>query len=128
MSTPVEPLRLLLLADEPEWATLLRECLQPLAGSAVLLTAPNWESVDSLFANDRQAVVLARPALQPAPGRCDLPTILLLDEEPDTPPSAVSDWLVREQLSGDALRRSLRHVRERACWWPPCSAWPSRTP
>ena len=67
MSTPVEPLRLLLLADEPEWATLLRECLQPLAGSAVLLTAPNWESVDSLFANDRQAVVLARPALQPAP-------------------------------------------------------------
>lgn len=113
MSTPVEPLRLLLLADEPEWATLLRECLQPLAGSAVLLTAPNWESVDSLFVNDRQAVVLARPALQPAPGRCDLPTILLLDEEPDTPPSAVSDWLVREQLSGDALRRSLRHVRER---------------
>ncbi|MFB4394683.1 MULTISPECIES: putative bifunctional diguanylate cyclase/phosphodiesterase [unclassified Pseudomonas] len=113
MSTPVEPLRLLLLADEPEWAALLRECVQPLAGSAVLLTAPNWEAVDSLFAHDRQAVVLATPALQPAPGRCDLPTILLLDHEPETAPVGVSDWLVRSQLSDDALRRSLRHVRER---------------
>ena len=74
MSTPVEPLRLLLLADEPEWAALLHACMPALSGSAVLLTAPNWESVDSLFSNDRQAVVLATPALQPVPGRCDLPT------------------------------------------------------
>uniref|UniRef100_UPI00257A04D0 GGDEF domain-containing protein n=2 Tax=Pseudomonas TaxID=286 RepID=UPI00257A04D0 len=113
MSTPVEPLRLLLLADEPEWAALLRECLLPLDGSAVLLTAPNWAAVDTLFSADRQAVVLATPALQPAPGRCELPTILLLDHEPDTSPTGVSDWLVRDQLNVDALRRSLRHVRER---------------
>ena len=113
MSKPVEPLRLLLLADEPEWAALLRECLRPMADSAVLLSAPNWASVDSLFAHDRQAVVLATPALQPAPGRCDLATILLLDDEPETPPAGVSDWLVRGQLNSDALRRSLRHVRER---------------
>ncbi|MCG8295895.1 MULTISPECIES: putative bifunctional diguanylate cyclase/phosphodiesterase [Pseudomonas] len=113
MSTPAEPLRLLLLADEPEWAARLRECLQPLDGTVVLLTAPNWAAVDSLFANDRQAVVLATPALQPAPGRCDLPTILLLEQEPATTPVGVSDWLVLAQLSSDALRRSLRHVRER---------------
>ncbi|MFF7108215.1 putative bifunctional diguanylate cyclase/phosphodiesterase [Pseudomonas sichuanensis] len=113
MSTPAEPLRLLLLADEPEWAARLRECLQPLGGSAVLLTAPNWAAVDSLFANDRQAVVLATPELQPAPGRCELPTILLLEQEPAATPVGVSDWLVLAQLGTDALRRSLRHVRER---------------
>lgn len=113
MSTPVEPLRLLLLADEPEWAACLRDCLKPLAGSAVLLTAPNWEAVDSLFAHDRQAVVLATPALLPSPGRCDLPTILLLEHEPEAPPAGVSDWLVQAQLTCDTLRRSLRHVRER---------------
>nr|WP_314875092.1 bifunctional diguanylate cyclase/phosphodiesterase [uncultured Pseudomonas sp.] len=113
MSTPVEPLRLLLLADEPEWAARLRDCLQPLAGSAVLLTAPNWEAVNSLFAHDRQAVVLATPALLPTPGRCELPTIVLLEDEPEAPPAGVSDWLVLAQLSSDGLRRSLRHVRER---------------
>lgn len=113
MSTPVEPLRLLLLADEPEWSASLRDCLQPLAGSAVLLTAPNWEAVNSLFAHDRQAVVLATPALLPTPGRCELPTIVLLDDEPEAPPAGVSDWLVLAQLSSDSLRRSLRHVRER---------------
>ncbi|MBC3413415.1 bifunctional diguanylate cyclase/phosphodiesterase [Pseudomonas sp. SWRI51] len=113
MSTPAEPLRLLLLADEPEWAARLRECLQPLAGSAVLLTAPDWASVDSLFAGDRQAVVLATPSLLPAPGRCELPTVLLLEQEPGATPVGVSDWLVLAQLTSDALRRCLRHVRER---------------
>ncbi|MGO1205352.1 MAG: diguanylate cyclase domain-containing protein, partial [Pseudomonas putida] len=113
MSTPVEPLRLLLLADEPQWAALLHACMPALNGSAVLLTAPDWDSVDSLFSHDRQAVVLATPALQPVPGRCELPTILLLDHEPEVAPSAVSDWLVRDQLNADTLRRSLRHVRER---------------
>ncbi|WP_050577171.1 putative bifunctional diguanylate cyclase/phosphodiesterase [Pseudomonas cremoricolorata] len=114
MPTPAQPLRLLLLAEEPEWATQLRACLQTLGGSAVLLTAPNWEAVDTLFCDDRQAVVLATPDLQPAPGRCALPTILLLDAEPAAAPNGVSDWLVRGQLNEDALRRSLRHVRERS--------------
>ena len=91
MSTPVEPLRLLLLADEPQWAALLHACMPALNGSAVLLTAPDWDAVDSLFSHDRQAVVLATPALQPAPGRCELPTILLLDHEPEVAPGAVSD-------------------------------------
>ncbi len=113
MSTPAEPLRLLLLADEPHWVALLRDCLLPLDGAAVLLTAPNWAAVDTLFSTDRQAVVLATPALQPAPGRCELPTILLLEHEPASAPTGVSDWLVGDQLNTDALRRSLRHVRER---------------
>ena len=113
MSTPVEPLRLLLLADEPEWAAAVRDCLAPLAGSVVMLTAPNWEAVDSLFANDRNALVLATPPLQPAPGRCILPMVLLLEHEPQVPPPGVSDWLILDRLDADTLRRCLRHVRER---------------
>ena len=113
MSTPVEPLRLLLLAEEPSWAALLRECLAPLGSAAVLIDAPSWESVSHLFENDRNALLLTTPALQPPAGRCRLPTVLLLDSEPDSAPAGVSDWLVGASLTGDVLRRCLRHVRER---------------
>ena len=113
MSTPVEPLRLLLLAEEPSWAALLRECLAPMGSAAVLICAPSWESVSHLFENDRNALLLTTPALQPPAGRCRLPTVLLLDREPDSAPAGVSDWLVGASLTGDVLRRCLRHVRER---------------
>ncbi|KPA99472.1 hypothetical protein PF70_00357, partial [Pseudomonas asplenii] len=86
MSTPVEPLRLLLLADDPAWAALLRECLAPLGGTAMLVSATSWELVRGLFDNERAAVLLSVPQLQPAPGRCSLPTVLLLDEEPEVAP------------------------------------------
>ncbi|AZF50351.1 MULTISPECIES: bifunctional diguanylate cyclase/phosphodiesterase [unclassified Pseudomonas] len=113
MSTPVEPLRLLLLADEPEWAALLRECLAPMGDGAVLISAPNWDSVSRLFDDDHGAVLLTTPPLQPGPGRCSLPCVLLLEQEPLVPPLGVSDWLVHSVLDADTLRRCLRHVRER---------------
>ncbi|WP_409298913.1 putative bifunctional diguanylate cyclase/phosphodiesterase [Pseudomonas sp. KCJK8993] len=113
MSKPVEPLRVLLLALEPVWTALLRECVAPLGDSVVLINAPSWESVSRLFENDRNAVLLTIPQLQPGPGRCSLPTILLLDQEPTVTPAGASDWLVGSSLSTDALRRCLRHVRER---------------
>ena len=113
MSTPVEPLRLLLLAKEPTWAALLRECLAPMGNAAQLMCAPNWESVSFLFENTHNALLLTTPALQPAAGRCRLSTVLLLEAEPDTPPQGVSDWWVRPTLTTDVLRRSLRHVHER---------------
>ncbi|MGU9857954.1 putative bifunctional diguanylate cyclase/phosphodiesterase [Pseudomonas sp. LF245] len=113
MSTPVEPLRLLLLADEPAWAALLRECLAPMGDGAVLISAPNWDSVSRLFDDDHGAVLLTTPGLQPGPGRCSLPCVLLLEQEPLVSPLGVSDWLVRTVLDADTLRRCLRHVRER---------------
>ncbi|MGO2766921.1 putative bifunctional diguanylate cyclase/phosphodiesterase [Pseudomonas taetrolens] len=113
MSTPVEPLRLLLLAEEPFWAALLRECLAPMGSTVLLICAPDWESVNYLFEADRNALLLTTPALQPAPGRCRLSSVLLLDTEPDVPPQGVSDWLVAATLNTDVLRRCLRHVRER---------------
>ncbi|WP_397450561.1 putative bifunctional diguanylate cyclase/phosphodiesterase [Pseudomonas sp. NA-150] len=113
MSTPVEPLRLLLLAQEPEWPALLRECLAPLGDSVVLVCAPSWEDVSSLFEDERSALLLTTPQLQPAPGRCKLPVVMLFNEEPVEAPLGVSDWLVFDTLSVDTLRRCLRHVRER---------------
>ena len=113
MSTPVEPLRLLLLADEPAWAALLRECLAPMGDGAVLISAPNWDSVSRLFDDDHGAVLLTTPHLQPGPGRCSLPCVLLLEQEPLVSPLGVSDWLVQSALDADTLRRCLRHVRER---------------
>lgn len=84
-----------------------------MGSSAVLISAPSWESVSSLFEDNRSAVLLTIPALQPAPGRCSLPTVLLLEHEPHLPPDGVSDWLVRDLLDPGMLRRCLRHVRER---------------
>jgi len=113
LSTPVEPLRLLLLADAPEWAALLRECLVPMGDGAVLISAPNWDSVSRLFDDDHSAVLLTTPNLQPGPGRCSLPCVLLLEQEPLVAPLGVSDWLVRHAMDTATLRRCLRHVRER---------------
>jgi diguanylate cyclase (GGDEF)-like protein len=106
-------LRLLLLADTPEWAALLRECLVPMGEGAVLISAPNWDSVSRLFDDDHSAVLLTTPNLQPGPGRCSLPCVLLLEQEPLVVPLGVSDWLVRHAMDADTLRRCLRHVRER---------------
>ena len=113
MSKHVEPLRLLLLAEEPSWAALVRECLAPMGNTVVLICAPGWESISYLFENDRNALLLTTPALQPAPARCRLSTILLLDSEPEATPQGVSDWLISASLNTDVLRRCLRHVRER---------------
>ncbi|KAF1070906.1 MAG: putative signaling protein [Pseudomonas citronellolis] len=113
MSTPVEPLRLLLLAEKPAWAASLRECLVPMGEGAALVCAPNWDAVSALFDNDHNAVLLTTPSLQPAPGRCRLPTVLLLEQEPALAPLGVSDWLTAHALNPDTVRRCLRHVRER---------------
>lgn len=112
MPTPVQPLRLLLLAQEPEWPALLRECLGTPATETVLFCATHWDAGCDLFVDD-DTVLLTTPALQPAPGRCKLPLIMLLDEEPAAAPVGAVDWLVRDELTPASLRRCLRHLRER---------------
>ena len=112
MSALVEPLRLVLLADLPEWAPLLRDCLAALGSASPLITAPSWDAACALFDEHDSGVLLSTPARLPAPGRCSLPTILLLEHEPKQAPPGVSDWLVRGSLTSDVLRRCLRYVRE----------------
>ncbi len=54
------------------WAALLRECLAPMGDGAVLISAPNWESVSRLFDDDHSAVLLTTPSLQPGAGPLQL--------------------------------------------------------
>lgn len=112
MSTLVEPLRLVLLADTPEWPELLRERLSALGSLFPLITAPSWDAASTLFDNHQHGVLLTTASRQPAPGNCPLPTVLLLDEEPAEAPEGVCDWLVRDRLTVDVLRRCLRYARE----------------
>ncbi|MFS2156438.1 putative bifunctional diguanylate cyclase/phosphodiesterase [Pseudomonas sp. Pseusp122] len=114
MSNPVEPLRLLLLADEPAWLGLLRNCLTPLGKSVTLVQLSRWDGVGDQYANERNTVLLTTAALRPLDSNCKIPVILLLEEEPFVGLSGVSDWLVRSQLTCDVVRRCLRHVRERS--------------
>ena len=114
MPRPVESLRLLLLAEEPVWLGLLNDCLGAPGGEIIPLQPSDWDAVSAQYGNDRHTVLLVTPNLLPAHGSSTLPTVLLLDEEPLVGPSAVSDWLVRETLSRDTLRRCLRHAMERS--------------
>ncbi len=114
MSALAEPMRMLLLAESPGWAESLRELLSSLGSLSPLITAPSWEAASSLFDDSEGGLLLCTPQLLPAPGRCHLPTILLLEQEPDEAPAGVCDWLVRDQLGPDVLRRSLRYMRERS--------------
>ncbi|MFC5694391.1 putative bifunctional diguanylate cyclase/phosphodiesterase [Pseudomonas sp. GCM10022186] len=113
MSALVEPMPMLLLAESPAWAELLRGRLAAMGSASPLITAASWNAVSSLVDDMGCALVFCTPQLLPAAGRCPLPIILLLEEEPLDAPQGVSDWLVREHLNADTLRRTLRHVRER---------------
>ncbi|WP_339906397.1 bifunctional diguanylate cyclase/phosphodiesterase [Pseudomonas guineae] len=109
----VEPLRLLLLAETPDWALALRERLSALGSGYALITAPSWDAASALFDKPSNALLLTTATYLPASGRCSLPIILLLDAEPSVVPEGVCDWLVRDQLSVEVLRRCLRYARER---------------
>ena len=113
MSTPVEPLRLLLLADTPQWSALLRECLAPLGDAVLLDCVSSWDAIGSPTDPTHSFILFTTLALQPAAGQCSWPTVLLLDAEPDADPVGVADWLVRDSVTTNSLRRCLRHVRER---------------
>ncbi|WP_027896521.1 putative bifunctional diguanylate cyclase/phosphodiesterase [Zestomonas thermotolerans] len=112
MSAFIEPLRMVLLADGSDWGRLLREQLAALGNPSALITAPSWEAASALFDDHPQGLLLTTPRFQPAPERCSLPVVLLLDEEPREPPLGACDWLVRDGFCADMLRRCLRHVRE----------------
>ncbi len=114
MSGFVQPLRLLVLAQTPGWVELLRERLSAFGSAYALITAPSWAAASALFDTPDNALLLTTAQCLPAPGQCCLPIILLLDVEPAKEPQGVCDWLVRDRLSTDVLRRSLRYAAERS--------------
>lgn len=114
MPTPVEPLRLLLLTQEPSWQMLLSGCLTDPSNAVTLLHACDWQAFSARYGNERNTVLFTTPGLQPPTGSCTLPMVVLLDEAPVVDPTGVNDWLVRDALTDDTLRRCLRHIRERS--------------
>jgi diguanylate cyclase (GGDEF)-like protein len=110
LSASAKPVRLILLAEAPEWADRLRECLGGLGNPYPLFTAPSWAAASCLLGDQRPSILLSTPACLPAPGQCSLPSLLLLEQEPSEPPSGVSDWLVRDSLNAEVLRRCLRYA------------------
>jgi diguanylate cyclase (GGDEF)-like protein len=112
LSTLFQPVRLLLLAREPEWQALLRVCLVALEGIELLCVA-DWSEVSEHSVDQSNTVLLTTPGLQPAPGRCSLPVIMLLEQEPPVGPVGAVDWLVRGSMTTDTVRRCLRHIREK---------------
>ncbi|SHN23166.1 diguanylate cyclase (GGDEF) domain-containing protein [Pseudomonas asturiensis] len=114
MPTPVEPLRLLLLAQEPSWEALLSGCLTDPGHAMTLLCATEWSAFDARYGNERNTVLLATPSLQPPTGSCTLPMVALLEAEPLAGLPGFSDWLVRDGLNRDVLNRCLRYAHERS--------------
>ncbi|SDI34746.1 diguanylate cyclase (GGDEF) domain-containing protein [Pseudomonas panipatensis] len=114
LAASLEPTRLLLLAETPQWAQLLREHLAALGSAYSLITAPSWEAASSLFEEDQIGLLLATPRKLPSARNCHLPMILLLEQEPAEPPAGVVDWLVPAHLNSEVLRRALRYARERS--------------
>lgn len=112
MPTLNEPVRLILLAESDDWSALLRQRLDGDAQSITLVSASCWEAARDWLGSAADAVLLCTPACRPEPGACNLPVVLLLDEEPEVEPLGVIDWLVRERLTDDVLRRCLRYARE----------------
>lgn len=111
MSAFVEPLRLILLAETPQWGELLHEHLEALGDPAPLTCAPDWPTAEALLELNHDVVLLTTPAYLPAPEHCSSPIILLLEQEPEHAPAPACDWLVRDQLNSDVVRRCLRYVR-----------------
>lgn len=113
MSAPVPPMSLVLLAERPEWAERLRACLRAMPGAQTLRVAPDWAAAQAQLRESARGLLLTTPVCRPAAQACQWPVILLLDHEPSAPPEGVVDWLVRDQLSAEILRRCLRYARER---------------
>ena len=106
-------MRLILLADEPEWYQRLRAVLETLDGSAQLVAAADWASASALLGEPESGLLLATPGYRPAAGVFPWPTVLLLEEEPAELPEGVIDWLLRPRLEPELLRRCLRYAGER---------------
>lgn len=110
---PSQPVRLILLADLPQWQAALRACLRGMRSGCQLRPVADWPAVHRLLAEGGQQLLLATPGAVPAGERLPWPTVLLLEDEPGELPEGAIDWLVRSQLSADSLRRCLRYARER---------------
>ena len=105
-------LQLVLLTQTSEWAQPLREALAQLGNPSALITVPSWQAACGLFDQPHLGLLLCTPESLPELGRCPLPIVLLLEDEPAQAPLGVCDWLVRSAFSPQLLRRCMRYAGE----------------
>ncbi|SDU38864.1 diguanylate cyclase/phosphodiesterase [Pseudomonas pohangensis] len=103
--------RLLVLAEDAFWAERLGNLLLSLGQAGLLFAASSWEA-GKRFCQDAPTLVFAEPGCLPAEGACIWPQVLLLDASPTTVPAQVQDWLARDSLNAEVLRRCLISLRE----------------
>ncbi len=113
MTSSVKSLRLVLLADEPEWRERLQAALKTLHSPQPLVVAADWPAANALLSEAGINVLLTTAQHRPESGRFPWPTVLLVEQNPVEPPDGVIDWLVGPQFDPELLRRCIHYARER---------------
>lgn len=113
MTSSVKSLRLVLLADEPEWRERLQAALKTLHSPQPLVVATDWPAANALLSEAGINVLLTTAQHRPESGRFPWPTVLLVEQNPVEPPDGVIDWLVGPQFDPELLRRCIHYARER---------------
>lgn len=105
--------RLLILTTERHWVTLLDALLAEQAEPVWLFAANSWQDAQHLYQHDLPDLIFCTPECRPAIQHCPLPPILLLERAPQEPPCDAQDWLARDCLNAEVLRRCLDYSRQR---------------
>ncbi|WP_457788310.1 putative bifunctional diguanylate cyclase/phosphodiesterase [Pseudomonas sp. PL-6] len=113
MSCQSEFRRLLVLTTDDHWVALLDALLGELPEPVWLFAASSWHDAERLYRQHLPDLLFCTPQCQPAAEHCPLPPILLLDRPPLEAPRDAQDWLARDSLTGEVLRRCLEYSRQR---------------
>jgi len=90
VTSSAQPLRLVLLADRPEWREQLQLALVSLPGAYTLHVVADWPAAHAALAEAGPSLLLVTLGWRPESGRFPWPSVLLLDEEVAESPEASS--------------------------------------
>ncbi|HSC82259.1 MAG TPA: EAL domain-containing protein [Pseudomonas sp.] len=113
MSCHSEFSRILVLTTDTRWVSLLDALCAELPEPAWLLAADSGCDAERLCQKSPVDLLLCTPECLPAAERCASPIVLLLDTAPAALPPGAQDWLARDTLSAEVLRRCLDYSRQR---------------
>ncbi|MBS7662520.1 bifunctional diguanylate cyclase/phosphodiesterase [Pseudomonas lalucatii] len=107
---------MLLLTTENHWVSLLDRLLAEQTEPAWLLVASSWQDATQRYPGGLPDLIFSTPSCLPAAEQCPLQPILLLECAPLAPPPGGQDWLARDSLSAEVLRRCVDYSRQRQAW------------
>lgn len=113
MTSSVKPLHLVLLVDKPEWREHLHAALNALQSPHQLFMASDWATANAYLDEAGINLLLTTIGHCPVSGRFPWPTVLLVEETPDSLPDGVIDWLIGPRPDPELLRRCLHYAQER---------------